>query len=63
MFHSDVCPAFSLVLDPRGTVVGLGGEVGSACEYLRTMKVVYWFNVSEFWYRLTWPGLSQAVKW
>ena len=29
---STVSPGFSLVLHPRGRMVGLGGNVGSACK-------------------------------
>jgi len=32
MFLSAALPGFSLVLDPRGRLGGLGGKVGSACE-------------------------------
>ena len=28
--------------------------MGVLVRNLRTMKVVYWVNVSEFWYQLTW---------
>ena len=32
MFLPAVSPSFCLVLDPRGTVGGVGGKVGSDCE-------------------------------
>jgi len=32
MFLSAVFPRFSLVLDPRGRLGGLGAKIGSACE-------------------------------
>ena len=33
MFLSTVClPVFSVVLQPRGRMGGLGGNVGSVCE-------------------------------
>ena len=31
-FRFSCFPGFSLVLDPRGRLVGLGGKVRSACE-------------------------------
>jgi len=31
MFLSAISPVFSLALDPRGRLRGLGGKVGSAC--------------------------------
>ena len=57
MFLSAVSPGFSVVLDPRSRLGGRGGNVGSACEDLRTLKVAYWFNVSES------SGASSPVKW
>jgi len=44
VFLSAVAPGFCLVLDRRGR---LGGKVGSALRSLRTMRVVYWVDVSE----------------
>jgi len=32
MFLSAMSPGFSLVLDPRGIMVGLEGKVGSVCK-------------------------------
>ena len=43
-----------------------GREVGSACEELRTVRVVYWINVSESFSAGS-PGLykikSCKAKW
>jgi len=47
MFLSTVSPGFSLELDPKGRMGGLGRKVGVVVRNLRTMKVVYWVNVSE----------------
>ena len=58
MFLSAVSSRFSLVLDPTSRLGGLGGKVGSACEVLKTMTVVYWVNVSESSGASS-PGLSQ----
>ena len=55
MFLSAVSSRFSLVLDPTSR---LGGKVGSACEVLKTMRVLYWVNVSESSGASS-PGLSQ----
>ena len=38
---------FSLVLDSRGIMGGLGGRLGVLVRILRTTKVVYCVNVSE----------------
>jgi len=38
MFLSAALPGFSLVLDPRGRLGGLGGKAGSACEEFEDNK-------------------------
>ena len=47
MFLSTVSPGFSLELDAKGRMGGLGRKVGVVVRNLRTMKVLYWGNVSE----------------
>ena len=47
MFLSAMSPGFSVVLEPRGRLGGLGGKVGTACEEFKSMKALYWVNVSE----------------
>jgi len=40
-------PRFCLVLDHRGRLEAWEGRLGVLMRNLRTMRVVYWVNVSE----------------
>ena len=40
-------PGFSLILNFRGRLGGLGRKAGVLVRNLRTVRVAYWVNVSE----------------